>query len=173
MSTLALPAQRPAPQTVATLPARLPPAADLAVRTGHLVLDMHVVFHDPELPVTGGLPAALTNVAAAPDPARLRVLGVSLDTVPGDAATGALFAVAVTGLVPVAVPGEELRQAVPGDRLWAAPTPPNEQTFAAGHHGPTYKVTGPAALAEAGWVRIGTVFAASLSEDYCLVLLDL
>lgn len=171
MSSLELPAQRPAPQTVATLPARLPPAADLAVRTGHLVLDMHVVFHAPGLG-SDPLPAALTNVAAAPAEADLRVLGVSLDTVPGDAATGALFAVAVAGLVPVAVHGDQLRLVIPGDCLWADPSAPEAQTFAPHHHGPRFEVARPGAEVE-GAVRIGTVFAASPADHYCLVLLDL
>ena len=175
MSLLRLPAARPPPQRVATLAAELPaPTFFTEERAGLQVLDMHVAF-TPVTRTSVDRPLAFTNLHAAADTSNLRVLGITLDTRPHTSAMltsigERAFSVAVAGLVPIAVPGAVLTSVTVGDHLYAR-AEPADQGFAPNHFGATFATAPPTEVATG--TLIGTIYALSPVESYCLVLLHL
>lgn len=179
MSILALPAARPAPQRAMTIAAELPDVAFFGdnARDGQAVLDMHVV-----VAVVGAgardRVVAFTNLGAVPETntASFRVVGVSLDTVVHTEAMRKhagerAFAVAVSGLVPVAVPGDALATAVVGDWLFVQMTPAQSK-FSATHTGVTFVAATPTVGIAHGQL-LGTIYGVDPANNYCLVLLHL
>ena len=177
MSLLSLPSTRSAPQRVVTLKAELPKPSFFKdkARDGLRVLDMHVVVtpvgYQPQ-----DTPYGLTNMAAVPEDYNGSFACSGVDTVPyidsmrthpGDRA----FAVAVSGLVPVAVPGDVLATVVVGDWLFVRTTP-SATGFSSNHKGVTFEAMTPTIGASSGEL-LGTIMALSPAQNYCLVLLHL
>jgi hypothetical protein len=179
MSVLALPSSRPAPQRVVTVAAELPAVAFFGdnANDGQAVLDMHVVFAVVGARQTDRM-VAFTNLGAVPDTDNntFRAVGVSLDTVVHTDAMRShagerAFAVAVSGLVPVAVPGDALATAVVGDWLFVQTTP-SPSKFSATHRGPTFVAATPTPGVAHGQL-LGTIYGVDPANNYCLVLLHL
>lgn len=163
MSILALPSERVAPQRVATVVARTPKVT----RGGIAVLDMHVVLcwrHGDTL-------FASTCFDDVPEGVEKRVLGVSLDTIPDTNSAAGKFAVAVSGLVPVAVPANKLQNVLPGDVLYVDTSTPSNFMFGRNHAGPDLIRLLPADEVPPAYHKVGIIFNARPGDNLVLVML--
>lgn len=170
MSLLELPNDTAVPTNVVTVAAALPPA-----KTGdpNCILPFHVaVVYDAPQSHSQRVVHAATYLQPDYTSLNWRILGVTLDMIPfldSESSKPKMFSVAVAGLVPVAVPAENLQAAKVGDRLWATQERSKFQ-FKAGHTGVTFMVDPPEVTK--AMRLVGTIYGLGVAgANHCLVLL--
>lgn len=194
MSKLDLPSMPGAIQGVCTVPVVLPieknPVDGCSLKkfreSTMLVPPMHVVFRRGDIFASAHIPDTEYTSNGEVTPC---LLGVSLDMIPfneemcggwsinNDAYTERVsrglrsFAVAVSGLVPIAVPSSILQNATLGDPLYASPERQNMQYFCNPYlRGCSFGV----GVRPRGGRMIGTIVGlGGEGENHCLVLLQI
>jgi len=171
MSILELPANPAMPANVVTIRAKLPRHHD---GDPGCVLPCHVAVVYPE---NDTITAATYIQDGFEFTSQWRILGVTLDYIPfvydesrnGSQQADRHYAVAVAGLVPIAMRHDLLAQAMAGDPLYAKPEANHDYQF----HKAAHKGVVLSREFTDGALLVGTIYGLpAAGEHHCLVLLS-